>query len=143
MRPLFETILKHTPPPSGNADATLQLQISQLDYDNYTGRLGIGRILNGRIKPGQVVAVMNHEEQVAQGRINQLLGFQGLERVPLEEAEAGDIVIISGIEDIGIGVTITDKDNPKGLPMLSVDEPTLTMDLWSTLLLWPVRKANS
>ena len=128
MRPLFDTILKHTPAPSGSADETLQLQISQLDYDNYTGRLGIGRILNGRIKPGQVVAVMNHEEQVAQGRINQLLGFQGLERVPLEEAEAGDIVIISGIEDIGIGVTITDKDNPKGLPMLSVDEPTLTMD---------------
>ncbi|HHX2509201.1 TPA: translational GTPase TypA [Neisseria subflava] len=128
MRPLFETILKHTPAPSGSADETLQLQISQLDYDNYTGRLGIGRILNGRIKPGQVVAVMNHEEQVAQGRINQLLGFQGLERIPLEEAEAGDIVIISGIEDIGIGVTITDKDNPKGLPMLSVDEPTLTMD---------------
>ena len=128
MRPLFETILKHTPAPSGSADETLQLQISQLDYDNYTGRLGIGRILNGRIKPGQVVAVMNHEEQVAQGRINQLLGFQGLERVPLEEAEAGDIVIISGIEDIGIGVTIADKDNPKGLPMLSVDEPTLTMD---------------
>ena len=128
MRPLFDTILKHTPAPSGSADETLQLQISQLDYDNYTGRLGIGRILNGRIKPGQVVAVMNHEQQIAQGRINQLLGFKGLERVPLEEAEAGDIVIISGIEDIGIGVTITDKDNPKGLPMLSVDEPTLTMD---------------
>lgn len=128
MRPLFDTILKHTPVPSGSADETLQLQISQLDYDNYTGRLGIGRILNGRIKPGQVVAVMNHDQQISQGRINQLLGFKGLERVPLEEAEAGDIVIISGIEDIGIGVTITDKDNPKGLPMLSVDEPTLTMD---------------
>ena len=128
MRPLFDTILKHTPAPSGSADETLQLQISQLDYDNYTGRLGIGRILNGRIKPGQVVAVMNPAQQIAQGRINQLLGFKGLERVPLEEAEAGDIVIISGIEDIGIGVTITDKDNPKGLPMLSVDEPTLTMD---------------
>ena len=128
MRPLFDTILKHTPAPSGSADETLQLQISQLDYDNYTGRLGIGRILNGRIKPGQVVAVMNHDQQIAQGRINQLLGFKGLERVPLEEAETGDIVIISGIEDIGIGVTITDKDNPKGLPMLSVDEPTLTMD---------------
>ncbi|HGO8038953.1 TPA: translational GTPase TypA [Neisseria meningitidis] len=128
MRPLFDTILKHTPAPSGSADETLQLQISQLDYDNYTGRLGIGRILNGRIKPGQVVAVMNHDQQISQGRINQLLGFKGLERVPLEEAEAGDIVIISGIEDIGIGVTITDKDNPKGLPMLSVDEPTLTMD---------------
>ncbi|HGO9045297.1 TPA: translational GTPase TypA [Neisseria meningitidis] len=128
MRPLFDTILKHTPAPSGSADEPLQLQISQLDYDNYTGRLGIGSILNGRIKPGQTVAVMNHEQQIAQGRINQLLGFKGLERVPLEEAEAGDIVIISGIEDIGIGVTITDKDNPKGLPMLSVDEPTLTMD---------------
>lgn len=128
MRPLFDTILKYTPAPSGSADETLQLQISQLDYDNYTGRLGIGRILNGRIKPGQTVAVMSHDQQIAQGRINQLLGFKGLERVPLEEAEAGDIVIISGIEDIGIGVTITDKDNPKGLPMLSVDEPTLTMD---------------
>ncbi|WP_274584917.1 translational GTPase TypA [Neisseria leonii] len=128
MRVLFETILKHTPAPSGDADAPLQLQISQLDYDNYTGRLGIGRILNGRIKPGQTVAVMNHDKQVAQGRINQLLGFKGLERVPQEEAEAGDIVIISGIEDIGIGVTIADKENPVGLPMLSVDEPTLTMD---------------
>ena len=128
MRPLFDTILKYTPAPSGSSDAPLQLQISQLDYDNYTGRLGIGRILNGKIRPGQTVAVMNHDKQIAQGRINQLLGFKGLERVPLEEAEAGDIVIISGIEDIGIGVTITDKENPKGLPMLSVDEPTLTMD---------------
>ncbi len=128
MRPLFETILKYTPAPSGSPDAPLQLQISQLDYDNYTGRLGIGRILNGKIRPGQTVAVMNHDQQIAQGRINQLLGFSGLERVPQQEAEAGDIVLISGIEDIGIGVTICDKDNPVGLPMLSVDEPTLTMD---------------
>ncbi|ULJ68374.1 translational GTPase TypA [Wielerella bovis] len=128
MRILFDTILKHTPAPSGDADAPLQLQISQLDYDNYTGRLGIGRVLNGKIRPGQVVAVMNHENQVAQGRINQLLGFKGLERVPLDEAEAGDIVIISGIDEIGIGVTICDKDNSVGVPMLSVDEPTLTMD---------------
>lgn len=128
MRPLFDTILKYTPAPSGDADAPLQLQISQLDYDNYTGRLGIGRVLNGRIKPGMQVSVMNHEEQIATGRINQLLGFQGLERIPLAEAEAGDIVIISGIEDIGIGITICDKENPVGMPMLSVDEPTLTMD---------------
>ena len=128
MRPLFDTILKYTPAPSGSADAPLQLQISQLDYDNYTGRLGIGRILNGKIRPGQTVAVMNHDKQIAQGRINQLLGFSGLERVPLQEAEAGDIVLISGIDEIGIGVTICDKDNPVGLPMLSVDEPTLTMD---------------
>ena len=128
MHVLFETILKHTPPPSGDADAPLQLQISQLDYDNYTGRLGIGRILNGRIKPGMQVAVMNHDQQIATGRINQLLGFKGLERVPQDEAEAGDIVIISGIDEIGIGVTICDKENPMGVPMLSVDEPTLTMD---------------
>ena len=128
MRPLFDTILKYTPAPSGSADAPLQLQISQLDYDNYTGRLGIGRILNGKIRPGQTVAVMNHDKQIAQGRINQLLGFSGLERVPLQEAEAGDIVLISGIDEIGIGVTICDKDNPVGVPMLSVDEPTLTMD---------------
>ncbi len=128
MRPLFETILSLVAPPQGNPDAPLQLQIAQLDYSTYTGRLGIGRILNGRIKPGQQVAVMNHEDQVGQGRINQVLGFQGLERVPVEEAEAGDIVIISGIEDIGIGVTISDKESPVGLPMLTVDEPTLTMD---------------
>ncbi len=128
MRPLFDTILAHTPAPAGDPDAPLQLQISQLDYSAYTGRLGIGRILNGRIKPGQLVAVMNHEQQVAQGRINQLLGFRGLERVPQDAAESGDIVIISGLDDIGIGVTICDKDQPQGLPMLSVDEPTLTMD---------------
>ena len=128
MRPLFETILKHTPEPAGSADEVLQFQISQLDYSTYTGRLGIGRILNGRIRPGQIVSVMQADEQIAQGRINQLLGFKGLERVPLEEAEAGDIVIISGLDDINIGVTISDKDTPKGLPMLSVDEPTLTMD---------------
>ena len=128
MRPLFETILKYTPEPAGDANHPLQLQISQLDYDNYTGRLGIGRILNGRIKPGQVVMIMNEDEQIGQGRINQLLGFKGLERIPLEEAAAGDIVTISGLDDIGIGVTIADREQPKGLPMLSVDEPTLTMD---------------
>ncbi|MBK6907389.1 MAG: translational GTPase TypA [Rhodocyclaceae bacterium] len=125
---LFETVLKHVPPPSGDADAPLQLQLAALDYSNYTGRLGVGRVLNGRIKPGQMVTVMNHEEQVGQGRINQVLGFQGLARVPVEEAEAGDIVIISGIDEIGIGVTIADRDNPIGLPVMGVDEPTLTMD---------------
>jgi GTP-binding protein len=128
MVPLFETVLKHVPAPSGSADAPLQLQLAALDYSTYTGRLGVGRVLNGRIKPGQMVVVMNHEDQVGSGRINQVLGFQGLDRVPVEQAEAGDIVIISGIEDIGIGVTIADRDNPIGLPMLTVDEPTLTMD---------------
>ncbi|MDP8567101.1 translational GTPase TypA [Methylophilus aquaticus] len=128
MRALFETILSHVEPPKGDSDAPLQLQVSALDYSTYTGRLGVGRVTNGRIKPGQVVAVMREDEQVAQGRINQVLGFRGLDRVPVEEAEAGDIVIISGIEEIGIGFTICDRDKPVGLPHLGVDEPTLTMD---------------
>ncbi|HSI95334.1 MAG TPA: translational GTPase TypA [Methylophilaceae bacterium] len=128
MRPLFETVLKHVEPPQGDPNAPLQFQISALDYSSYTGRLGVGRVLNGRIKPGQQVAVMKGEEQLASGRINQVLGFQGLERVPVEEAEAGDIIIISGLDDIGIGVTIADRENPVGLPLTAVDEPTLTMD---------------
>ena len=128
MRPLFETILSHVQPPQGDSNAPLQLQVSALDYSTYTGRLGVGRVRNGRIKPGQSVVVMLGNEQRGQGRINQVLGFRGLERVPVEEAEAGDIVIISGIEEIGIGVTIADRENPVGLEVLAVDEPTLTMD---------------
>ncbi len=128
MRPLFETILSHVEPPKGDSNAPLQMQISALDYSTYTGRLGVGRITNGKIKPGQVVVVMNEDQQIAQGRINQVLGFKGLERIPVEGAEAGDIVIISGLDDIGIGFTICDRDNPVGLPHLGVDEPTLTMD---------------
>ncbi|WP_269532531.1 translational GTPase TypA [Chitinimonas sp. BJYL2] len=128
MRPLFETVLKHVPTPPGDANAPLQLQLAALDYSTYTGRLGVGKVINGRIKPGQQVVVMNHDEQVATGRINQVLGFKGLERVPVDGAEAGDIIIISGLDDIGIGVTICDKENPVGLPVLGVDEPTLTMD---------------
>lgn len=128
MRALFETIISHVSPPAGDVNAPLQMQISALDYSTYTGRLGVGRITNGKVKPGQVVVVMNEDKQIAQGRINQVLGFKGLERVPVEEAEAGDIVIISGLDDIGIGFTICDRDNPQGLPHLGVDEPTLTMD---------------
>ncbi|MCA1925984.1 MAG: translational GTPase TypA [Thiobacillus sp.] len=128
MVPLFDTVLSHVPTPPGSPDAPLQLQIAALDYSTYTGRLGVGRVLNGRIKPGMAVTVMNHEEQVASGRINQVLGFKGLDRVPVEEAEAGDIIIISGLDDIGIGVTICEKDKPAGLPVLPVDEPTLSMD---------------
>jgi GTP-binding protein len=128
MKPLFDTVLTHVPTPPGSADAPLQLQIAALDYSTYTGRLGVGRVLNGRIKPGMAVVVMNHEDQVASGRINQVLGFQGLDRVPVNEAEAGDIIIISGLDDIGIGVTICDKEKPVGLPVLPVDEPTLNMD---------------
>ncbi len=128
MRALFDTILNHVSPPAGDSKAPLQMQISALDYSTYTGRLGVGRVSNGKIKTGQSVTIMNGDKQVTMGKINQVLGFRGLERVPVEEAEAGDIVIISGIDDIGIGFTICDRDNPVGLPHLGVDEPTLSMD---------------
>ncbi|WP_157669594.1 translational GTPase TypA [Chitinibacter sp. FCG-7] len=128
MRPLLDLLVSAVPSPPGDADAPLQLQISALDYSTFTGRLGVGKVINGRIKPGQQVVVMNHDEQVSSGRINQVLGFKGLERIPVEQAEAGDIIIISGLDEIGIGVTICDKDAPVGLPVLGVDEPTLTMD---------------
>ncbi|MDI9313334.1 MAG: translational GTPase TypA [Hydrotalea sp.] len=128
MKPLFEVVLKHVSPPDGDRNAPLQLQISALDYSSYTGRLGVGKIKNGLIKAGQNVVVMYGDKQLSPGRINQVLGFRGLERVPVEEAEAGDIVIISGLDDIGIGVTIADPNNPVGLPVMAIDEPTLTMD---------------
>jgi GTP-binding protein len=128
MRPLFDTILQYVAPPEGDINAPLQLQICALDYSSFVGRIGIGRIANGKLKPGQDVVVMRGDELVKKGRVNQVLGFQGLERVPVEEASAGEIVLINGIEEIGIGVTIADKDKPIGLPVLSVDEPTLTMN---------------
>ncbi|MFW5440630.1 MAG: translational GTPase TypA, partial [Methylophilaceae bacterium] len=128
MRAVFDTILSHVEPPKGDPDAPLQMQISALDYSSYTGRLGVGRVLNGRIKTGQPVAVMHGDEQVGTGKINQVLGFEGLERIEVPEAEAGDIVIISGLDKIGIGFTICDREKPVGLPHLCVYEPTLTMD---------------
>ena len=128
MRAVFETILKHVEPPKGDSDAPLQMQVSALDYSTYTGRLGIGRVLNGRIKTGQSVAVMHGDEQVGTGKISQVLGFEGLERVEVPEAEAGDIIIVAGLDTIGIGYTICDREKPVGLPHLGVDEPTLTMD---------------
>ncbi|MGE8357667.1 MAG: EF-Tu/IF-2/RF-3 family GTPase, partial [Microvirgula sp.] len=104
-------------------------QISALDYSTYTGRIGVGRIARGRVKPGQQVVVMAGVDGTPKtAKINQVLGFQGLERVLVDQAEAGDIVLINGIEDIGIGVTLCDRENPEALPMLSVDEPTLTMN---------------
>ncbi|MEW9898727.1 translational GTPase TypA [Chitinivorax sp. PXF-14] len=126
MRALFETVLKHVEPPKGSPDEPLQLQISALDYSTYTGRIGVGRVARGRIKPGQQVMVMGRDGNKT-AKINQVLGFQGLERVLVDEAQAGDIILINGIEEIGIGVTIADVNSPEALPMLSVDEPTLTM----------------
>ncbi|MGH8752273.1 MAG: translational GTPase TypA [Burkholderiales bacterium] len=127
MQPLFETILKHVPVPVGNPDEPLQLQISALDYSSFVGRIGIGRIRRGRLKTGQDVVILNGHDEPKKARVNQVLCFQGLTRVPMEIAEAGDIVLVNGIEDIGIGVTLADPECPEALPLPTVDEPTLTM----------------
>jgi len=129
MRPLFEAVLKHVPAPDTDVDAPLQLQISALDYSSFVGRIGVGRVRRGRVKPGQDVMVMNGDKPPKRARINQVLGFRGVERVPLDEALAGDIVLINGIDEIGIGVTIADVNRPEALPMPKVDEPTLTMNM--------------
>ena len=128
MRPLFDTILAHVPVRGGDADGPLQMQISSLDYSSFVGRIGIGRISRGRLKPGQDVLVLNGDKAPKRARVNQVLGFKGLERVQLEVAEPGDIVLINGVEDVGIGVTIADINQPEAMPLLSVDEPTLTMN---------------
>ncbi len=127
MRPLFETILARVPAPSGDPDGPLQLQISALDYSSYVGRLGIGRIRRGRIVPGQDVMVLRGSAEGARGKIGQVLGFSGLTRVPVESAAAGDIVLVTGIDDLHIGTTLSAVDAPEALPMISVDEPTLSM----------------
>jgi len=129
MRPLFDAVLKHVPAPDADMDAPLQLQISALDYSSFVGRIGVGRVHRGRIKPGQDVMVLNGDRPPKRARVNQVMGFRGIERVLLDEALAGDIVLINGIEEIGIGVTIADVNNPEALPMPKVDEPTLTMNL--------------
>lgn len=127
MRPLFDTILKHVPSPGGNPDEPLQLQISALDYSSFVGRIGVGRITRGRLKPAQEVMIMTGNQVPKKAKVNQVFGFQGLERMPLSEALAGDIVQINGIEDLSIGTTLADIDCPEALPMPKVDEPTLSM----------------
>ncbi len=127
MRPLFETILESVPAPSGDPDAPLQLQISALDYSTYVGRLGIGRIRRGRLVPGQEVMVLSGDAAAVRGKVGQVLGFAGLQRAPVESAAAGDIVLITGIDQLSIGTTIAAVDTPEALPMIAVDEPTLSM----------------
>ena len=129
MKPLFDAVLKYVPVRDDDAEGSLQLQISSLDYSSYVGKIGIGRIKRGHAKPLQDVIILNGPDSTPiKGRINQVLKFRGLEREVVPEAMAGDIVLINGIEDIGIGSTVCAVDAPDALPMLTVDEPTLTMN---------------
>ncbi len=127
MRALFETVLKHVPEPTGNPEESLQLQISALDYSTYVGRIGVGRVRRGKVKAGQDVMLMTNGTQ-KKARVNLVQGFQGLNKVELDVAEAGEIVLITGIDDLSIGCTIADIEKPEALPTMGVDEPTLTMN---------------
>ncbi len=129
MNPLFDAILQHVPVREDDPDGPLQLQISSLDYNSYVGKIGIGRITRGRVKALQDVIIIDGPEGTPRkARINQVLNFKGLERVLVDEAVAGDIVLINGIEELGIGTTVCAVDTPDALPMLKVDEPTLNMN---------------
>ena len=128
MSALFEAILTHVPPPAAQADLPLQLQISTLDYNSYVGRIGIGRIRRGVVRPGESVALRFGDADRGLARIGQVLTFTGLERNPVEQASAGDIVAVTGIESVNIGMTVCDPQHPLGLPPISVDEPTLAMN---------------
>lgn len=128
IKPLFDTIIKHCEPYPDLRDEPLQLQISSLAYDDYIGRLGIGRITQGTLKEGQTVGVARGKDSLTQKKINQVFVYRGLKRMPVKEAECGDIVVISGISDISIGETVTDMNNPQPMDMIHIEEPTLSMN---------------
>ncbi|AMO36369.1 ribosome-dependent GTPase, ribosome assembly factor [Thauera humireducens] len=128
MRPLFEAILKYVPAPEVDADGPLQMQVCSLDYSTYMGQLGIGRIKRGRIRPNQELVVMYGDENRGKGKVSQVLTFEGLERKPSEFAEAGDIVLVAGISQVNIGVTLCDPERLEGMKPIAIDEPTLTMN---------------
>ena len=129
MRPLFEAILEHVPVRDENPEEPLQLQICSLDYSSYVGKIGIGRIRRGRVKAAQEVLLLHGPGSAPlKTKINQILMFEGLERKPVDVAEAGDIVLINGIDEVGIGDTVCELEHPDALPLLKVDEPTLTMN---------------
>lgn len=129
MRAIFDTVIKYVPVREDNTEAPLQLQICSLDYSSYVGKIGIGRVHRGILKAGQNVVIMNGPEDTPKpAKVNQILQFEGLDRKVVDFAQAGDIVLVNGIEDLNIGTTITDPAAPEALPMLKVDEPTLTMN---------------
>ncbi|HXD75933.1 MAG TPA: translational GTPase TypA [Vicinamibacterales bacterium] len=127
LRPLFDAIVKHVPPPRGNPDAPLQLLVANLDSSDYLGRIAIGRIFNGRVKIGDPVAVVKLDKAVQQTKVTKLYTFDGLKRMEAQEAAAGDIVCLAGIEDITIGETITDMEHQIAIPPIAIDEPTVSM----------------
>ncbi|MBL4567378.1 MAG: translational GTPase TypA [Porticoccus sp.] len=127
MTPLFQLIVDEVKAPVGDPEGPLQMQISALDYSSYVGVIGVGRIARGRLNPNKQVVVIDHEGNTRKGKVLQVMGYKGLDRVDVEEAEAGDIVCITGIDKLGISDTICHPDAPEALPPLSIDEPTVSM----------------
>ena len=127
MKPLFEAILRHVPPPVGDPEKPLQLQVTTLDYSDYLGRIVIGRIHNGVIKMGQQAALVKEDGSIVKAKISKLMGFEGLKRIDMDQASAGNIVAVAGFADANIGETITCPNEPRALPLIKVDEPTLQM----------------
>lgn len=127
MKPLFEAILHHVPPPAGDPVKPLQLQVTTLDYSDYLGRIIIGRVHNGVIKAGQQVALMKEDGKIVKSKVSKLMGFNGLARIDVPEASAGNIVAVAGFADANIGETLTCPEEPQALPLIKVDEPTLQM----------------
>ncbi len=127
MQPVFEMIKQEIPAPAGDEEAVLQLQINSLDYDDYVGRIGIGRISNGRLRIGQTIGLCKQDETVENAKIGKLWVYEGLKRKEVEVASAGDIVSVAGLTQVNIGETISDAENPMPMPLLTVDEPTMTM----------------
>src|SRR3954462_7912946 len=127
LRPLFDAVVKHVPPPRGNPDAPLQLLVANLDSSDYVGRIAIGRIFNGRVKIGDAVSVCKLDRSVQTTKVTKLYAFDGLKRIDIEAAAAGDIVCLAGIEDITIGETITDMEHQIAIPPVAIDEPTVHM----------------
>ena len=127
MKPLFDMILKHVEDPEGDINETLQMLVTNTEYDEYVGKLGTGRIYNGKITKNQEIALIKRNGDIVNGKVSRIYGYEGLKKVEMEEASAGDIITIAGIDKIDIGETISDKDNPKALPLIDIDEPTLAM----------------
>ncbi len=127
MQPLFNAILRHVPPPVGDVTKPLQLQVTTLDYSDYLGRIVIGKIHNGTIRVGQQAAIVTDTGAIVKSKISKLMGFEGLKRIEIEEATAGNLVAVAGFANANIGETITDPNNPQALPLIKVDEPTLQM----------------
>ena len=127
MQPVFEMIKQEIPAPAGDPEDILQLQINSLDYDDYVGRIGIGRISNGRISPGQMIGLCRQDETVEIAKVGKVWVYEGLKRKEVEVASAGDIISVAGLGQVNIGETISDPENPMPMPLLTVDEPTMTM----------------